>query len=137
MGLAALLMVAAGSTSVSAGNLIDAQNTKFKVTKAQLAIKSPNVNVCPASAKMAGWIFTNKPGTLQYMIARKGGTVSGPYTIQSKKGANGLHMASFSKSFDVHFKTDAEYRILVGEKYGKTLSNWAPLKASCKIQLGG
>ena len=125
------------STGVSAGNFIDAQNTKFKVIKAQLAIKSPNVNACPAAAKMAGWIFTNKPGTLQYMIARKGGTVSGPYTIQSKKGADGIHMASFSKSFDVHFKTNSEYRILVGEKYGKTLSNWAPLKASCKIQLGG
>ncbi len=137
ISIVAALMVVAGSVNVSAGNFVDAQNTKFKVTKAQLAIKSPNVNVCPASAKMAGWIFTNKPGTLQYMIARKGGTVSGPYTVQSKKGANGIHMASFSRSFDVHHKIDAEYRILVGEKYGKTLSNWAPLKASCKIKLGG
>ncbi len=71
------------------------------------------------------------------MIVRKGGMVSGPYALQSKKGANGLYMASFSKTFDVHHKIDAEYRILIGDKYGKTMSKWAPLKASCKIKLGG
>ncbi len=131
------LALATGATSALAGTLIAPPATKLKVTKAQLAIKSPIVNVCPAAAKMTGWIFTNKPGTLQYMIARKGGSVSGPYTIQSKTGANGLHMASFTRNFNVHHKINSEYRILIGNKYGKTLSNWAPLKASCKIQLGG
>lgn len=133
----AAIATAATVTTVSAGNLLNPQEPDFKVTKAQLAIKSPIVNVCPTPAKMTGWIFTNQEGEFQYMIARKGGTVSGPFTAQSEKGANGLYMASFSKTFDVHHKIDAEYRILVGEKYGKTLSNWAPLQASCKIQLGG
>ena len=131
------LALATGATSALAGTLIAPPATKLKVIKAQLAIKSPIVNVCPAAAKMTGWIFTNKPGTLQYMIARKGGSVSGPYTIQSKTGANGLHMASFTRNFNVHHKINSEYRILIGNKYGKALSNWAPLKASCKIQLGG
>ena len=134
--LVALALVS-GSTAAFAGNLIAPPAAKLKVTKAQLAIKSPIVNVCPAPAKMTGWIFTNKPGTLQYMIVRKGGNVSGPFTIESKTGANGLHMASFTRNFNVHHKIDSEYRILIGNKYGKALSNWAPLKASCKIQLGG
>ena len=137
ISLFVLLALATGSTSALAGNLIAPPASKLKVTKAQLAIKSPIVNVCPAAAKMTGWIFTNKPGTLQYMIARKGGNVSGPYTVQSKTGSNGLHMASFTRNFDVHHKINSHYRILIGNKYGKTLSNWAPLKASCKIQLGG
>ncbi len=135
--LIAAALAAGTVTTVSAGNLQAPQGKQFKVTKAQLAIKSPNVNACPAAAKMSGWIFTNKEGTFQYMIARKGGSVAGPYTIQSKKGTNGLYMASFSRTFDVHHKIDAQYRILVTDKYGKTLSNWAPLKASCKIKLGG
>jgi len=137
LSLLLALALATGSTAAFAGKLIAPPATKMKVTKAQLAIKSPIVNVCPAAAKMSGWIFTNKPGKIQYMLARKGGNVSGPYTIYSKTGANGLHMASFTRNFDVHHKIDSEYRILIGNKYGKTLSNWAPLKASCKIQLGG
>jgi len=135
--IAASIAVAASANIVSAGKIVAPGVSPVKVVKAQLAIKSPIVNVCPTTAKMTGWIFTSKPGTIQYMLARKGGQVSGPYTIESKKGANGLSMASFSQNLDVLQKTDAEYRILVGENYGKTLSNWAPLKASCKIQLGG
>ncbi|MEM7289954.1 MAG: hypothetical protein AAF412_06245 [Pseudomonadota bacterium] len=129
--LTVALALAAITTSATAGNLVKAPNTKMKVVKAQLAIKSPDANACPAAAKMAGWIFTNKPGTVEYMIVRQGGSVSGPFAVQSKKGANGLHMASFSRNFNVHATIDAKYRIIIGEKYGKTLSNWAPLKASC------
>ena len=132
-----LVAAATVATAAFAGNIIAPPANALKVTKAQLAIKSPNVNVCPAGAKMTGWIFTNKPGTLEYMIVRKGGQVSGPFQVQSKTGANGLHMASFSRNFQVHHKIDAQYRILIGNKYGKALSNWAPLKASCKIGLGG
>jgi hypothetical protein len=132
-----LVATATVATAALAGNVIAPPGASLKVTKAQLAIKSPNVNVCPAGAKMSGWIFTNKPGNLEYMIVRKGGQVTGPFQIQSKTGANGLHMASFSRNFQVHHKIDAHYRILIGNKYGKALSNWAPLKASCKIGLGG
>ncbi len=135
--IAASLALAASTTIAAAGKLATPLDSPIKVTKAQLAIKSPKVNVCPTTAEMAGWIFTSKPGTIHYMIARKGGAVSGPFEATAVKGANGLSMASFSKVLNIHQKTDAEYRILVGENYGKTLSNWAPLKASCKILLGG
>ena len=119
------------STAAMALDLNNNNSPKFKVVKAQLAIASPNGNTCPAPAKMSGWIFTNKPGKFQYMIARKGGSVSGPYTATSKTGSNGLHMASFSNNFPVHASINAHYRILIGNKYGKTLSNWAPLKVTC------
>ncbi len=48
------VITAATISTVSAGNLLVPQEQKFKVTKAQLAIKSPIVNVCPTSAKMSG-----------------------------------------------------------------------------------
>ena len=123
--------LAAATTSAMAGKLLQPPGASLKVVKAQLAIKSPNADVCPAGAKMTGWIFTNKPGKFEYMIAKKGGKVSGPFPILSKTGANGLHMASFSRNFLVHQNIDAEYRILVASRYGKTLSNWAPLRATC------
>ncbi|MEM9278358.1 MAG: hypothetical protein AAGA76_07270 [Pseudomonadota bacterium] len=119
------------SATATAGNFVDGGQPKLKVQKAQLAIKSPDNVACPAPAKMSGWIFTNKPGTLHYMIARKGGSVSGPFEIKSVKGANGLNVASFNREFPVHSSINAEYRILIGQKYKKTLSNWAPLNVSC------
>ncbi|MEM7289056.1 MAG: hypothetical protein AAF412_01590 [Pseudomonadota bacterium] len=39
-------------------------------------------------------------------------------------------MATFSSNSNVYSSIDAQYRIIIGEKYGKTLSNWAPIKAS-------
>lgn len=135
--MAASLLAATSATIASAGNLALPTEPKIKVTKAQLAIKSPNVNVCPAAGEMSGWIFTTKPGTIHYMIARKGGDVSGPFEATAVKGANGLSMASFTNALNIEHKIDAEYRIIVGEKYGLTLSNWAPLKASCLVLLGG
>ncbi|MEM9332981.1 MAG: hypothetical protein AAGA53_16790 [Pseudomonadota bacterium] len=129
--LALAALIALPSTTAMAGNFIDGGQAKMKVKKAQLAIKSPNAAGCPAEAKMTGWIFTNKPGTVHYMIARKGGSVSGPYAIQAVKGSNGLNVASFTRQFPVHNSINAEYRILIGAKYQKTLSNWAPLNVSC------
>ena len=108
----------------------------MKAISAQLAIKSPKVNVCPATATMAGWIQTSKPGQVSYMIAQKGGSVSGPFTLEAVEAVNG-GMASFSKSFQVHNAINTEYRILVSGSDGKVMSNWVPLKASCKIKLGG
>lgn len=135
--LAASMLAALSLNAAMAGTLIAPGAKPIKVTKAQLAIKGPITNACPTNAKMALWLFTNKPGKVEYMIAKKGGQVSGPYTIQSVKGANGISMASFSKNLAIHQAIDTEYRILVGKKYGLVMSSWVPLKASCKIQLGG
>ncbi len=108
----------------------------FAAKSTQLAIKSPAVNVCPAEAKMSGWILTNKPGKVSYMIAKKGGGVSGPFTIEAVKSVNG-GMASFSSKINIHQPVDTQYRILVAGTNGKVMSNWVPLKASCKLMLGG
>lgn len=51
------------------------------------------------------------------------------------KAASGA-MATIKRSFEVKFAINAEYRNLVAGS-GGIVSNWAPLKASCKIQLGG
>lgn len=120
----------------SSGTLKNPAQAAFKATGAQLAIKSPAVNACPATAKMSGWIHTNKPGTVSYMIAKKGGGVSGPYTIQAVKSANG-GLASFSRNLEIHQPIDSQYRILVSGTNGQVMSNWVPLRASCKIMLGG
>ena len=85
---------------------------------------------------MTGWIMTNKPGTVSYMIAKKGGGVSGPYQANAVPSAKGA-MATFSRNLMIHQAFNAEYRILVADGAGNVLSNWAPMKASCKIQLGG
>ncbi|MCB1386109.1 MAG: hypothetical protein KDJ80_09240 [Nitratireductor sp.] len=108
----------------------------LKAIGAQLAIKSPAVNVCPATAKMALWIQTNKPGPVSYMIAQKGGVVTGPYTVEAVKSATG-GMASVSKNLQIEKAVDTEYRVLVSGADGKVMSQWVPLRASCKIQLGG
>ncbi|MFN0265078.1 hypothetical protein ACKTEK_14510 [Tepidamorphus sp. 3E244] len=132
---AAALTLAVATPALAGNKLVTPQDGAFKVEKAQLAIKSPNVNACPANAKVAGWIFTNKPGPVTYMMVRKGGQVGAPKTITAKKGPAG-YVASFSQTIQIHQAIDAEYRILVSHS-GGVVSNWAPLKASCKIPLGG
>ena len=137
--IAAILIAisAASSTSAFAGKLAVPNAGPAVATKAQLGIINPITNACPAKAKLAIWIFTNKPGPVNYMIAKKGGAVSGPYTIQSKKGGNGLSMASYTKTYDIHQPFNAQYRVLVSGTNGKVMSNWVTMKASCKIMLGG
>jgi len=127
---------------VATAGVATAQNFKapgeapFKATSAMMAIKSPATTACPAQAKMAGWIMTNKPGTVSYMIARKGGGVSGPFQAEAVPSATGA-MATITRNMEIVSAIDAEYRILVADGTGKVMSNWAPLKASCKIGLGG
>ena len=103
-----------------------------KVLKAQLGIKGPTTTICPNEATTSGWVFTNYPGNVQVMIARKGQGVGAPFVIQAKKAANGQYMATFSRKVPIVAPIDAEYRLLVGGGDG-VKSNWVPLKASCKI----
>lgn len=111
------------------------QDGPMLIKSAQFAIKSPASNACPAPAKSTGWIFTSKPGPVSYMIVRKGGGVAGPFMAEAVAGPAGA-MATVTRNFEVHSAIDAEYRILVANS-GGIASNWAPLRASCKIQLGG
>lgn len=86
---AAALSLAIATPAIAGPKLAPPQNAPFKVEKAQLAIKSPGVNACPTHAKISGWIFTNKPGPVTYMIVRRGGQVGAPRTITAVKGAGG------------------------------------------------
>ena len=132
----AMLAMVATAGAVNAQNFKSQGETPLKALSAMMAIKSPASNACPAQAKMAGWIMTNKPGPVLYMVARKGGDVSGPYQANAVPSAKGA-MATISRKLTIHEATDTEYRILVADGTGKVMSNWAPLKASCKIKLGG
>jgi hypothetical protein len=128
----AVLALAAITSQASAFgpfNLTMPTEGKLVPTKAQLGIISPANNACPGNATLTGWVFTNKPGSLDILIVRKGGNVAGPYTVTSVKGANGLSMATYSKALNVAGPIDAEYRIVIPGT--NVASNWAPLQAQC------
>jgi hypothetical protein len=96
---------------------------------AQLGIISPNGNACPGNAKLTAWIFTNKPGTIDIMLVRKGGSVAGPYSVTTVAAANGKAMGTYSKVLNIVQPIDAEYRVVIGNS--TVASNWAPLTAEC------
>ena len=133
--IAASLAICLTGPTMAGQKLAAPQDSPMIVKSAQFAIKSPASNACPAAAKSTGWIFTSKPGPVSYMIARKGGGVAGPFTALAVEGPGGP-VATISRNFEVISAIDTEYRLLVAGS-GGVVSNWAPLKASCKIKLGG
>lgn len=125
-----------GLTGLSqAGDFQAGGQAKLKVTKLQMGIKSPATNACPAEAKLTAWVFTNKAGSVPIYIARDGGGVSGPYVVQTKANGSGAFMGTYSRTLQIHQPIDADYR--ASAPTFKQLSNWVPLKATCKIGLGG
>ena len=106
---------------------------KLKVTKLQLGIKSPTTNTCPANAELRAWVFTNKAGSVPIYIARDGGGVAGPYVVETKATGNGTFMGTYERTLDIHQPIDAQYRASAPQF--EALSNWVPLKATCKIGL--
>lgn len=108
---------------------------KLKVTKLQMGIKSPATNTCPADAVLNAWVFTNKAGTVPVYLTRAGGNVAGPYMVQTKATGSGTFMGTYSKILKIHQPIDTQYR--ASAPNFQKLSNWVPLKASCKIGLGG
>ncbi len=124
------------SSLAHAKNFQAGGNGPLKVNKVQLGIKSPITNTCPANGFMKVWVFANKAGTVPIYIAKAGGSsVSGPHYVKVKKTHTGLYMGVYSKTLKIHQPFFAKYRASA-PKHGK-LSNWVPLKASCKIGLGG
>jgi hypothetical protein len=134
--IARILIAALASSFVASaavagpGDLQSGGNGPFKVLKVQLGIKGPKTTACPATAETDGWVFTNREGPVQVMIARKGMGVGAPFVIQAKKTPAGLYMASFKRTVQILAPIDAEYRLLAGGGDGK-MSNWVPLHASC------
>lgn len=130
-----ILLAVAPAAAQNAGNQIAPGIGAGKVLRAQLAIKSPTTNLCPNTAKMTGWVFTDFGGSVQVMIARKGQSVGTPFQVSTVPAANGQHMATFSRNIQIVNPVHAEYRILVGGGDG-VVSNWAPLNANCSIPAG-
>ena len=134
----ALIAAAALATIAGSAQALDIQQggqPSLKVTKLQMGIKSPATNVCPADAKLTAWVFTNKAGSVPIFIARNGGGVAGPYMVETKATGNGTFMGTYSRTLSIHHPIDTRYRASA-PNFGE-LSNWVPLKASCKIGLGG
>ena len=134
----ALIAAAALATIAGSAQALDIQQggqLTLKVTKLQMGIKSPATNVCPADAKLTAWVFTNKAGSVPIYIARNGGGVAGPYMVETKATGNGTFMGTYSRTLSIHQPIDTQYR--ASAPNFSQLSNWVPLKASCKIGLGG
>ena len=126
--LAVGIAIAASATSVQALDLQGGGTVKLRPTKAQLGIKSPADGVCPGSAKVTAWVFTNKPGTINnVMLVRKGGGVYGPYSVTTVEGSGGVVMGSIQTGFTIDAPTDTAYRVVIGGSDVK--SNWVPLTA--------
>ena len=127
--LAALLAFGTLATAAQAFDIKAGGEPKLKALTAQLGIVSPANNVCPGNAKLTAWIFTNKPGTIDIMIVKKGGSVAGPYAVTTVAAANGKAMGTYSKNLNIVQPIDAEYKVVIG---GSTVaSNWVPLTAEC------
>lgn len=133
-GIAAALGIATAVTASTAhagnGGLVYNPNaTKMKVKSVTLGIKSPAGNVCPGAAKLSVFFRANKKGKISFLLVRKNGNVSGPYTVQTKKYGN-EYRASYTKVFNVQTPINTRYRAVVTHS-GKKGSRWVPLKANC------
>jgi hypothetical protein len=129
VGIAALVTTVALAGAASAFDLKAGSPGKLVPTKIQLGIISPPDNSCPGNGKLTAWVQTNKPGTLDILLVKKGGAVAGPYSVTTVKGANGVIMGSYTRNLVINNPIDAEYRVVVAGT--PVHSNWAPLVADC------
>ena len=107
-----------------------------KVLYAQLGIKGPTTGMCPNEATATGWVFTDYPGDVTIMIARKGRGVGAPITLPTTPAGNGRHLATYSRKIAILGPIDAEYRLLVGGGSG-VASDWVRLSVTCNFTAGG
>ncbi len=128
-GVAAGLALSSVALAGGIGDFKVGNSGKLVPTKIQLGIISPADNICPGNGKLTAWVQSNKPGTINIMIVKKGGNVAGPYAVTTVKGANGIVMGSFTQNLAIVTPVDAEYRVVVAGT--SVVSNWAPLVADC------
>jgi hypothetical protein len=136
LGAALVLALAVTATAAQAftpafdpavDDLQGGRQVKLKPTKAQLGIISPADGVCPGAAKLTAWVFTNKPGEIDFMLVRQSGGVLGPYSVQTVETAGGKFMGTLNTGFMIDAPTDTAYRIVIAGT--DVVSNWAPLTA--------
>ena len=87
-GFAGLVAAVTLSSVALAGGIGDfkvGKSGKLVPTTIQLGIISPADNVCPGNGKLTAWVQSNKPGTINIMLVRKGGNVSGPFAVNTVK----------------------------------------------------
>ncbi len=128
-GIAAAAVLSSVAVAGGIGDFKVGNPGKVVPTKIQLGIISPADNVCPGNGKLTAWVQSNKPGTINIMLVRKGGNVAGPYAVNTVKGANGIVMGSYTQNLMINTPVDAEYRVVVAGT--DVVSNWAPLYAEC------
>ena len=126
----AVLTGTANSISVPGTNLND-DSQASKIEKIDLAFKTPNSAACPARAFMEARIYTDKPGSVQYFIMQKGGSISGPFTIESKAKNDGRNSAAFTREILFQKPVNAEYQVTAAGNSGSERSNWTRLIANC------
>lgn len=129
LGIAALVTTVALAGAASAFDLKAGNSGKLVPTKIQLGIIPPANNICPGNGKLTAWVQTNKPGTIDIVLVKKGGAVGGPYSVTTVKGANGVIMGSYTQNLVINNPIDAEYRVVVAGT--PVQSNWVPLVAEC------
>ena len=112
LGIAVLVATAALAGAAQAFDFKAGNSGKLVPTKIQLGIISPEDNVCPGPGKLTAWVETNKPGTLDILLVKKGGAVAGPYSVTTVKGANGIIMGSYTQNLMINSPVDAEYRVI-------------------------
>lgn len=128
----------AGNVAAARADQIKApQKAAMKVMNVTLAIKSPATNTCPETGKLKAWIKTNKAGPVDYFFAREGQGPGGMKTANAQKTGNG-YVLTISQDLGIHQAIDTKYRLFAKGADGKyQKSMWVPLKATCKIGLGG
>lgn len=129
LGIAALAVTVALAGAANAFDLKAGNPGKLVPTSVQLGIISPPNNICPGNGKLTAWVETNKPGTINILVVKKGGAVAGPYSVTTVKGANGIVMGSYTQNLVINNPVDAEYRVVVAGT--PVQSNWVPLVAEC------
>lgn len=128
-GLLTVLAFTAAPGAVHSFELQAGGAAKLRPTKVQLGIISPADHVCPGAAKLTVWVHTNKPGTLDILLVRKGGQVTGPFAVTTTTGAPGVVLGSYSQAMQIVHPIAAEYRVVIPGS--SVASNWVPLKADC------
>lgn len=129
--------LAGNIASAKADQIKAPQGAAMKVMDVTLAIKSPKTNTCPETGKLKAWIKTSKAGPVDYFFAREGGAPGSLKTANVKKTSNG-YMLILSQDLGIHQAIDTKYRLFAKGANGQyKKSMWVPLKATCKIGLGG
>ena len=128
--LAAAILGIISTGAFAGGQFQQGGNGPLLVETVMMGIKTPAGKNCPANAKLKAWVYTNRGGTIRYMMIRHGQGAGTVQTAVAKK-VNGKYVAEISKNFTIQQPIDAQYRIAARGANQYQFSNWVPVKRSC------